>query len=92
MWSNHGFAGPLHTTRFEKTNKLRVCRVKDDGMKTLYFILNVFNQEMPRLYKSDLAKTAAVAHYTKFQTIQRKTVTDDIKNIKKDHSMKKTKS
>jgi len=26
-----------------------------------------------------LAKTAAVAHYTKFQTIQHKTVTDNIK-------------
>jgi len=40
-----------------------------------YIILNLFNQEMPHwdlknlLYKSVLAKTAAVARHTKFQTI-----------------------
>jgi len=49
------------------------------------------------LYKSVLAKTAAAAaHYTKFQTIQQRTVTDNINNKKRelflDHSINKTKT
>jgi len=66
-----------------------------------FIILNVFKpgnasiEIKNLLYKRVLAKTAAAARYTKFQTRQQKTVTDNIRKRKViflGHSMNKTKT
>jgi len=44
----------------------------------IYLTRKCLNEIKNLLYKSVLAKTAAVARHTKFRTIQHKTVTDNI--------------